>query len=669
MAVPTRENLLDSYGRFYGEERFAVAFTAGTSGENAKRVVTRGWDQTKPLSTPDYAAGLIANRGQSANLAIVLRPSNLIVIECDSEDDLVRIEALGLPTTLTVRSSAPYKRHFYFRPAETLEAVPFVSFRFESGKLTADSGRYFLAPPSLHPSGVMYDFLPGLGPHETDIVELAEEVYRDLCDRAREESAEQRERIAVDPEAKIFAGQRRDLIFRYACMLRRWGRPYEAILDECQRFNLERCEPPVDRDLVVVQVKGAMKKEGDQELAGIVLDQLPAVRIATLDEFVSVDEPGAEAIVGSPDSALVPANGDVMLYGDGGVGKTTLAVDLGFHLAAGTPWLGIEIARPVGVLVIENEGPRALFRKKLARRAEAWRGKPVGDRFHVLEQPWAAFTFGSESWRERLAEIVQTYDVGVVFVGPLVASGMEAAGTLQEVRAFISLVDDVRLLANRDLAVFLVHHENKGGKVSGAWEGAGDTLLHARQQGHGQLRLYVQKARWASELHATALQLRWADGDSFERDETQPSHPDEVYEAVEAYVLGHGGITWGEVRDAVRKSETISTSNEELGKQRDRLLDERAIRNTSTRSDRYELWHRDDPERPVEATLDLLSGVPDSRADSHLSETPDSRGDSRPLEGEEEEAVVRPRDPYRGSGDRTDDSLLHPPNPLLGDGR
>ncbi len=266
MGANGRVDLLEQYGRFYGDEHFALAFTAGTTGLDAKRVTTKAWDQTSPLATGDFGAALLKGRGVDHNVAVVLRPSNLIVIECDSEDDLLAVEELDLPVTLTVQSSEPYKRHFYFRPAETLDGLPYVAFRFESLRVTADAGRYFLAPPSIHPSGVQYSFLAGLGPGDTDIVDLPEEIYRGLVERSRREDSEQRERIAVDPDAKISAGQRRETLFRYACMLRRWGRPYEAILAECLEFNNDRCDPPVARELVEVQVKGAMKKQGDQEL-------------------------------------------------------------------------------------------------------------------------------------------------------------------------------------------------------------------------------------------------------------------------------------------------------------------------------------------------------------------------------------------------------------------
>lgn len=264
----TRDELLEQYGRFYGEQHFAVTFTASTVGDDAKRVTARGWDKTQPLADGEYGASYIAGRGVNRNPAIVLRPSNLIVLECDTEDDLVRIQGLDLPTTLTVRSSKPYKRHYYFRPAPELEALPYVAFRFESGKLTADSGRYFLAPPSIHPTGATYAFLPELGPAQVEIATLPERVYRELAQQARLETTELRDAISDDPDAKIRAGNRRDLIFRYACMLRRWGLPRAAIAEQCHAFNAARCDPPVERHLVEIQVDGAMKKHGGQELAG-----------------------------------------------------------------------------------------------------------------------------------------------------------------------------------------------------------------------------------------------------------------------------------------------------------------------------------------------------------------------------------------------------------------
>jgi hypothetical protein len=112
-------------------------------------------------------------------------------------------------------------------------------------------------------------------------------------------------------------------------------------------------------------------------------------RAVPVEEFAAVEEPGAAALLATADAALIAEDTDTMVYGDGGAGKTTLTLDLGFHFAAGAPsWLGIRIARAVRVLVIENEGPRPLLRKKVKRKLGAWSGPPLGQRIGIFEDRW-----------------------------------------------------------------------------------------------------------------------------------------------------------------------------------------------------------------------------------------------------------------------------------------
>ncbi len=237
--------------------------------------------------------------------------------------------------------------------------------------------------------------------------------------------------------------------------------------------------------------------------------------IITAEEFAAVDEPGADALIGTPDNVLIPVDGDVMAYGDGGAGKTTLMIDMACHLAAGEPWLGIAVQRPAHVLVIENEGPRPLLRRKLRRKLDGWSGAPLDGRVKVFEQPWGRFTLATPEWRAELARHVREHEIDVVIAGPLTRIGMDAAGTLSEVVAFMELAADVRRQCGRRLTVVLIHHENKGGAVSGAWEGSGDTLLHVQKAGNGHTVVVVQKARWSSELHGRVLKLAWTDGEGF----------------------------------------------------------------------------------------------------------------------------------------------------------
>jgi hypothetical protein len=163
--------------------------------------------------------------------------------------------------------------------------------------------------------------------------------------------------------------------------------------------------------------------------------ELPRVgppSIVTAEEFIAVDEPGAAALVGDDENALIAEGSNVMFYGDGGAGKTTLTIDASCHLAAGDDWLTMSVARAARVLVVENEGPRPLFRKKVARKLNGWAGSPLGDRLLLWEEPWANFTFADETHRQTLASAIREREVDVVVIGPLTASGMDDAGTLQQ---------------------------------------------------------------------------------------------------------------------------------------------------------------------------------------------------------------------------------------------
>lgn len=357
-----RAELLESYGRFYGAEHLAVTFTVSATGPDAKRVVTKGWDKTRPLATPDQAAAYLSGRGQNHNPVIVLRPSNLLIIECDTEQDLAAVQELELPHTIIVQSSQPYKRHYWFRPPPELEALPYVAFRFESGQLTVDSGRYFLAPPATHPSGAIYRFMEGHGPDETDIAELPEHIYRKLAQAGRQNDDALRERISIDPEAKIKAGKRREMIFRYACMLRRWGLSEQQILDSCQQFNINRCLPPVEHHLVKVQVAGAMKMEGDQELATLAAPD-PGFKLDLITAADLCDEPDLDT--GQLLGPLILSGGRTIIVGDTGEGKTTLVLQLIRTVLDGGTFLDWQGAGEGRVLIIDLEQGRRAVKRSL----------------------------------------------------------------------------------------------------------------------------------------------------------------------------------------------------------------------------------------------------------------------------------------------------------------
>jgi hypothetical protein len=525
--------------------RLAITWTAGKAGDDAKRVTRKAWNETQPLAGELGAlAGQFAERIKRANPAVVTRASGLVSVDCDDEAGLAQFEALSLPQTMAVQSSAPYRRHFHFRAPPGNE---FSYFEFGAGNVTGKTNQYLVFPPAVHPSGAVYRFLNG-----TNIAELSREDYALLVQLAGGSRERERQEIQEDPDFKVREPGRRPHLFRYACALRRWMSDPDELTAAVLAYNERHCDPPVERRHVVTQVQGALKLTGGQELDGRATARGPRapIRAVRVRDFAAVDEPGARVIVGEDNDALIPEGGDVVVYGDGGAGKTTLAVDLACHVAAGAGWLGIPVPNPRRVLLLENEGPRPLFRRKLKAKLADWGGPPVELFLRVIEEPWGELSFSDPEDRAELAARIAELECDVLIAGPAVRLGMEEAGTLQQVRDFMLLVAEVRKLSKRPLTVILVHHENKRGQVSGAWEGAPETLLQVQGQGNGRTRLFIQKARWSSTYHGKAFNLLWTDGQGFEVEEKHEVTDEERVEQIHGVLADFPGCAWNKVLDA-----------------------------------------------------------------------------------------------------------------------
>ena len=261
------------------------------------------------------------------------------------------------------------------------------------------------------------------------------------------------------------------------------------------------------------------------------------------------------------------------------------------------------------MLLVENEGPRPHFRVKLRHKRESWVGGDLGDRIAVLESPWAELTVAEESHREAFARLIRDGALDVVILGPVTRLGMNEAGTLQEVRDFMGLFVDVRKRVGQPVTFVLVHHENKGGTVSGAWEGGPDTLLHVQAQGHGQTRIYVKKARWDSSRHGTTLQLTWANGETFTVSDEPERDENTIVDELLTVVLARGGSPWNKIHPAVTCNLT------RLAQIRDRLIAGGRIINAGAPK-AMKLWHADDPARPPDTQpfpgTETLGNHPDS---------------------------------------------------------
>jgi hypothetical protein len=328
------------------------------------------------------------------------------------------------------------------------------------------------------------------------------------------------------------------------------------------------------------------------------MTDLPEFRLTPVEEFAAVDEPGAAPLASSDDGGVViPAGGDVLVFGDGGAGKTTLVIDWSIALARGVSWLGlVESERPLRICVVENEGPRPMLRLKL-RRKLATTGVELDGRLVVLEEPWASLTLADDQHRRRLAAALAAHETDLLVLGPLVSVGeFPTGGTPTEVARFEQHTHELRSLLDRPLAILLVHHENKAGGVSGGWGRYGDTHLHVTAQGNGRTRIRWAKARWASSLHKTSTQLLWADGETFTIEDKPEITEDTMRQSLLDAVRDHPGLSWSKLKELKNDGVPLVRGNAtELKHLRDALIADRLLVNTAIRDGQFTLYPADDP--------------------------------------------------------------------------
>jgi hypothetical protein len=374
-------------------------------------------------------------------------------------------------------------------------------------------------------------------------------------------------------------------------------------------------------------------------------EEFAAVEFSPIEAFVAHPVPQAEPIVVDATGATAfAADGFGLTYGDGGAGKTTLWLDAALHFATGDDWLDGRLTptRPLRVGWIENEGPQEEFRRKLERKLEAWKDRLPPGRLHVLRAPWGALDLRDARHREGIAAAVRNLELDLLFGGPVVDLGMVGGGTPDEVRAFHGYLKDVQTLARRHVSLMLLHHENTAGRVSGAWTGRPDLLVHVQAQGNGKTRVIWQKAKWSSSLHGTTDHLRWRDQEGFERAEPEPNRAERTWDGIEAYVLAHGGTSWTPVE------QNVTGGGPYLRRRRDAMLGDGVLINTGRGGEGVPqvLWHRDDPDRP---TLDTTVSEQGHGGDTVASTTGNEEGEAttvspRPLRSRdaEKDAVAPP---------------------------
>jgi hypothetical protein len=202
-----------------------------------KRCLVPGWNERR--LTRDELKTALAVPGR--NIAIALNLSGVIDLECDTpEAEAALLKMFGGEVPPTPTWTSKRGKHRLFRrpeglPEKAVAKVDGVEFR----GLDTERGAISVVPPSTHPDGPTYAWLPGLSFYDVEPAELPPAVV----ERLRAPAAPPVATPAADGE--IPEGQRNDTLFRLACRLVADKLTPAAVEAALLEENAARCRPPL----------------------------------------------------------------------------------------------------------------------------------------------------------------------------------------------------------------------------------------------------------------------------------------------------------------------------------------------------------------------------------------------------------------------------------------
>jgi hypothetical protein len=218
-------------------------------------------------------------------------------------------------------------------------------------------------------------------------------------------------------------------------------------------------------------------------------------------EFIALPREHKEPMLANAEGRAVVGFRSLTLLGAlGGHGKTTWALDLFLHMAAGIDYPPFTIPRPVSTLVIENEGAQELFAEKLEARLQHFPHE-LKARLDVCTFDWGGFSLATDAHLERLIREIADRGYDLVFGDPLDSLGITGVGSPEDTRKFLALMKLAGL--NKTVAWWLNTHPRKEetrealNEIAGAWGGKPDTVFLLRMLEDDRTQLRQPKLRWA----------------------------------------------------------------------------------------------------------------------------------------------------------------------------
>jgi hypothetical protein len=232
--------------------------------------------------------------------------------------------------------------------------------------------------------------------------------------------------------------------------------------------------------------------------------------VVNVNDFITMDLPKREMIL----TPWLPAQGLAMIYAPRGIGKTHVALGVGYAIASNTSFLGWKSVGPKNILYLDGEMPASLMKERLSAIIKA-QGSPLLSTFQLITpdlqkfaMPDLATSFGQTSLEPYLKNIEL---IIVDNISTLCRSSKE-----NEADSWLPVQEWALKMRAAGKSVLFIHHAGKGGAQRGTSkrEDILDTVIslkrpdNYRPKDGAVFEVHFEKARGFLGDEANAFQAK-----------------------------------------------------------------------------------------------------------------------------------------------------------------
>lgn len=299
----------------------------------SKKPALSSWrEYQERLPTGEELEAWFGNMSQN-NIGIVAgKVSGLAVVDFDTPEAVQFAKDNHFPKTPLVKTGKGYHAYYLYRDGvrnfQKRDDLPGIDLRGDGG--------YVVAPPSIHESGEVYQWIEGQC--------LEDLPFADLPETLLAKTGLDKTPIRTLLEDGAVMGQRNDGVARIAGALFAKGLNYDESLSLCLAWN-QRNSPPLPEKEVKATIESIFKRHLRNH--GVENESSPAVKEMPDIKHPSMAPISLKELFAKPEMAvlwlvegILPAGGLSGIVGKPKTGKTTLARQEALAIARGDDFLG-----------------------------------------------------------------------------------------------------------------------------------------------------------------------------------------------------------------------------------------------------------------------------------------------------------------------------------------